>query len=194
MKLNETPIRTSRNYNINNITIENIELPEKIEPFENVSITGIEYTNNTNTTNLTYGLSEILQQQVKESSNQKIKMQIKNNENAQIDFKFDKQNIELVENIEIIAQENSRWSNNNKIRGSRKHTSLPQWNNKCNSKEKLKPKYNTSKLNRYKLKQLPINPKHTRRECQNNILDNRLWWKEQHNKLLFKLNRKLFRK
>lgn len=137
LKLNETPIRTARNYNINNITIENIELPEKIEPFENVSITGIEYTNNINTANLTYGLSEILEQQVKESSNQKIKMQIKNNENAQIDFKFDKQNTELVENIEITAQENSRWSNNNKIRISRRYKSLPQWNNKCNSKAKL---------------------------------------------------------
>lgn len=116
LKLNETPIRTARNYNINNITIENIELPEKIKPFKNVSITGIEYTNNINIANLTYGLSEILEQQVKESSNQKIKMQIKNNENAQIDFKFDKQNTELVENIEITAEENSRWSNNNKIR------------------------------------------------------------------------------
>lgn len=137
LKLNETPIRTTRNYNINNITIENIELPEKIEPFENVSITGIEYTNNINTANLTYGLSEILEQQVKESSNQKIKMQIKNNENAQIDFKFDKQNTELVENIEITAQENSRWNNNNKIRISRRYKSLPQRNNKCNSKAKL---------------------------------------------------------
>lgn len=115
LKLNETPIRTARNYNINNINVENIELPEKIKPFRNVSITGIEYTNNINTANLTYGLSETLEQQVKESSNQKIKMQIKNNENAQIDFKFDKQNTELVENIEIIAEQNSQRNNNNKI-------------------------------------------------------------------------------
>ena len=42
-------------------------------------------------------------------------MQIKNNENAQIDFKFDKQNTELVENIEIIAEQNSQRNNNNKI-------------------------------------------------------------------------------
>lgn len=133
LKLNETPIRTARNYNINNINVENIELPEKIKPFRNVSITGIEYTNNINTANLTYGLSETLEQQVKESSNQKIKMQIKNNENAQIDFKFDKQNTELVENIEIIAEQNSQRNNNNKIWINQKHRSLPQWNNKCNS-------------------------------------------------------------
>lgn len=105
LKLNETPLRTSRNYNINNITVENIELPEKIEPFENVSITGIEYTNNINTTNLTYGLSETLEEQVKESSNQKIKIELKDSENVQIDFKFDKQNLNLIENIEIIAKE-----------------------------------------------------------------------------------------
>ena len=133
LKLNETPIRTARNYNINNINVENIELPEKIKPFRNVSITGIEYTNNINTANLTYGLSETLEQQVKESSNQKIKVQIKNNENAQIDFKFDKQNTELVENIEIIAEQNSQRNNNNKIWINRKHRSLPQWNNKYNS-------------------------------------------------------------
>ncbi|MCI8361627.1 MAG: hypothetical protein HFJ41_00425 [Clostridia bacterium] len=115
IKLNETPIRTARNYNINNITIENIQLSEEIGPFENVSITGIEYTNNININNLTYGLSKTLENQVKESSNQKIKIQVENSENAQIDFKFDKQNTGLVENIEIIAEQNSQRNNNNKI-------------------------------------------------------------------------------
>ncbi len=115
IKLNETPIRTARNYNINNITIENIHLSEKVKAFENVSITGIEYTNNININNLTYGLSKTLENQVKESSNQKIKIQVENSENAQIDFKFDKQNTGLVENIEIIAEQNSQRNNNNKI-------------------------------------------------------------------------------
>ena len=36
LKLNETPIRTSRNYNINNIKIENINIPEVIDEFKNV--------------------------------------------------------------------------------------------------------------------------------------------------------------
>ncbi len=108
LKLNETPIRTVRNYNINNIELENIELPQSISQFKNVSITGVEYTNNINTNNLIYGLSKKLENQVKENSNQKIKIQVQNNENAQIDFKFDKQNTELVENIEIKNQENSQ--------------------------------------------------------------------------------------
>lgn len=137
LKLNETPLRTARNYNINNIELENIELPRNINKFENASITGVEYTNNINTNNLTYGLSQTLENQVKESSNQRISINLKNNENAQIHFKFNKQNLNLIENIEIIAQENSRRHNNNKIRINRKRTSLPQRNNKHNSKDKL---------------------------------------------------------
>lgn len=137
LKLNETPIRTARNYNINNIELENIELPESISQFENVSIIGLEYTNNINTNNLTYGLSQTLENQVKESSNQRIKINLKNNENAQIYFKFDKQNLNLIENMEIIAEENSRCCNNNKIRISGRYKSLSQRNNKRNSKAKL---------------------------------------------------------
>ena len=108
MKLNETPLRTSRNYNINNIKLENVSIPEQIGKFKNVSITGTNYTNNITTTNLTYGLSQELETQVKEKTNQKIKVELKGSENVQIDFKFDKQNLNLIDNIEIIAEENSK--------------------------------------------------------------------------------------
>ena len=40
LKINETPVRTSRNLNINNIKIQNIEIPETIGKFENVNIIG----------------------------------------------------------------------------------------------------------------------------------------------------------
>ena len=36
--VNETPIRTSRNFGINNIKLENIVLPENLNKFENVKI------------------------------------------------------------------------------------------------------------------------------------------------------------
>lgn len=36
--INDTPIRTSRNFKINNITIDAPEIPEKIKEFENVEI------------------------------------------------------------------------------------------------------------------------------------------------------------
>ena len=38
LKLNETPLRTAKNYNINNIKLKNINIPEKIENFDNVII------------------------------------------------------------------------------------------------------------------------------------------------------------
>lgn len=137
LKLNETPLRTTRNYNINNIKLENVNIPEQIGEFKNVSITGANYTNNITTLKLTYGLSQELETQVANKSNQKIKIQVQNNENAQIDFKFDKQNTRLVENIEIVSKENSRRDNNNKIWISWRYKSLPQRNNKRNSKAKL---------------------------------------------------------
>ena len=34
LKLNETPVRTARNFNSNNIKLENIEMPEKVETFK----------------------------------------------------------------------------------------------------------------------------------------------------------------
>ena len=38
LKLNETPVRTSRNFNINNIKLENINIPENLENFDGVQI------------------------------------------------------------------------------------------------------------------------------------------------------------
>lgn len=76
-KLNETPVRTAKNFRINNIKLENIEVPEVIPSFENVTIIGdtsridieqnADIADNTDT-NLVYGLSEELTNQVKTRS------------------------------------------------------------------------------------------------------------------------------
>lgn len=136
LKLNETPVRTAKNFRINNIKLENIEVPEVIPSFENVTIIGdtskmdIEQNadNAYNTdTNLVYGLSEELTNQVKHGANQKIKLNINSNQNeevmpklcecsdikeekteAEIDFNFDNDNSVLIDNIEIIANENTK--------------------------------------------------------------------------------------
>ena len=101
LKLNETPVRTAKNFKINNIKLENIEIPEVIPAFENVTIIGdiskIDIKQNAiNTdTNLIYGLSDELTNQVKNQANQKIKLNINGIQNeeskteAEIDFKFD---------------------------------------------------------------------------------------------------------
>ena len=77
LKLNETPVRTAKNFRINNIKLENIEIPEVIPAFENVTIIGdtsridieqnADIADNTDT-NLVYGLSEELTNQVKTRS------------------------------------------------------------------------------------------------------------------------------
>ena len=115
LKLNETPVRTAKNFRINNIKLENIEVPEVIPSFENVTIIGdtskIDINSDTDT-NLVYGLSEELTEQVKREANQKIKLNINSNQNeraeAEIDFNFDNENTILIDNIEIIANENTK--------------------------------------------------------------------------------------
>ena len=99
VKLNETPVRTSRNFNINNIKLENIEIPEIIPDFENVTIIGdtskINIEQNTSNIELVYGLNEFFTNQVKMQSNQKLKLTIDDKENSetQIEFKFDDENL-----------------------------------------------------------------------------------------------------
>ena len=118
LKLNETPVRTAKNFRINNIKLENIEVPEVIPSFENVTIIGdtskmdIEQNADNTNTDLVYGLSEELINQVKHGANQKIKLNINSNQKekseAEIDFNFDNENSVLIDNIEIIANENTK--------------------------------------------------------------------------------------
>lgn len=114
MILNETPVRTSRNFNINNIKLENIEIPENVHEFNNVQIinTGSNLNMNEDLSdfNLVYGLHDDLTNLIKNKANKKLKLQVNENEESevQIEFKFDKNNTELVENIQIEAETNSK--------------------------------------------------------------------------------------
>ena len=129
LKLNETPIRTSRNFNINNIKLDNIEIPENIPNFENVDIIGdtskIYIEKSTSTIDLVYGLNEFLTNQVKMQSNQKLKLLLSSKENSetQIEFKFDDENFVLLDDIEIISSEDTKatiiikYDSNEEIKG-----------------------------------------------------------------------------
>jgi Fe-S cluster assembly scaffold protein SufB len=115
LKLNETPVRTSRNFNINNIKLDNIEIPKNINGFENVYITGETNSikveqNTTSNCNLEYGLGDVLTKQVKENANQKLKVNIESKANTenQITFKFDEKNTQLVDYVEILANDNTK--------------------------------------------------------------------------------------
>ncbi len=109
LKINETPVRTSRNFNANNITIKDVIIPEQIKEFNNIIIKNdnVKIEENLSDINLSYGIGERLIEQIRKQSNKKIKIDLKENMTEQIEFKFDKDNSELVENIEIIANENS---------------------------------------------------------------------------------------
>lgn len=143
IKLNETPVRTSRNFNINNIKLENIEVPENIPSFENVTIIGdtskINIEQNTSNIELVYGLNEFFTNQVKMQSNQKLKLTIDSKEDSetQIDFKFDDENSVLLDDIEIIANENTKstiiikYTSNEDIEGF--HNGIIRVNAKQNS-------------------------------------------------------------
>lgn len=116
IKLNETPVRTSRNFNINNIKLENICVPESISSFKNVTIMSddskIKIDENVSNLALKYGLSDFLTNQVLENANQKIRLEFdsKTEKEAQIYFDFDENNLQLIDHIEIMANENAKAS------------------------------------------------------------------------------------
>ena len=102
LKLNETPVRTSKNFNINNIKLNEVEIPENIGKFENVVIKGetnkIKIGSHENIPQLTYGIGKVLENQVKEKVNQNIQLTIDSKVNKEIEiyFNFDTQNTQLV--------------------------------------------------------------------------------------------------
>ena len=114
--LNETPIRTCRNFNINNIKLEDIKFPEVINKFNNIEITGDTslISNNTSDINLTYGVGELLINEIKEHQNANMIVQCMGLsrtsaiEEIEVNFNFDEDNPTLIENLEIIANENSK--------------------------------------------------------------------------------------
>lgn len=114
LNVNETPVRTSKNFNINNIKLDSINIPQKLKEFKNVNISEysskIQIKNVINKIDLKYGLNAELLNQVNESSNYRASINIdsKVNKNITIEFNFDNSNTALVENIDIVANEDSK--------------------------------------------------------------------------------------
>ena len=114
MQFNETPVRTSKNFNINHIQLENIELPETIQQFENVEIIGetsnIKIEKQIETGKIKYGISEVLFNQIQQQANQKLKLIVEaiDNPTVKLNFTFDDTNITLIDQIEIVAKEGTK--------------------------------------------------------------------------------------
>ena len=105
LKVNDTPVRTARNFKINNIEVE-LDLPEKIAEFKNVEIINDKsiIDNEVSNTSLTYGTGKILEELNYETANSKIRIQTSNKkEDIIIRYNFDDNNVNLINQIEIIA-------------------------------------------------------------------------------------------
>ena len=95
IKLNETPVRTSKNFNINNIKLENIEVPDIMPKFPNTTILNpnesIEIQEKQLDFNLQYGLSTELTNLVRTKANKNLVILSRGKENseAQVIFDFD---------------------------------------------------------------------------------------------------------
>ncbi len=113
MILNETPIRTSKNYGINNIDIDDFSIPEIQETFEELNISGDvdEFTikKEKNKIDLKYGNGEVLLKQIKNYSNVNFHIIVEGKKNKELQLEFDltNKNQNLVDNILIEARENS---------------------------------------------------------------------------------------
>ncbi len=114
ISINETPVRTSRNFNINNINLKDIDVPKKIGNFQNVDIncnsSKIKVEESVGKYNLKYGISNKILEQVKNYANKKYKIVINSLNQKEIffDFKFDSKNKNLVQDIEIVANKDSK--------------------------------------------------------------------------------------
>lgn len=112
LKLNETPVRTCRNFNINNIKIKDFKGLERQEKFENIEINGIneniEVSDELENKSLTYGVRRELENEVREKANHKVKLIISRKADIEINYFLDKSNSKLVDNIEIIAKDHAQ--------------------------------------------------------------------------------------
>ena len=111
LKINETPVRTSKIFGINNIKLENIEIPNRIKEFEGLTIIGdtsnIEINENISNFDIKYGLSDKL---INQKSNQKIKITVNDKADANLflNFDFDEDYTHLIDKIEIVSEPNSK--------------------------------------------------------------------------------------
>ena len=112
--INETPIRTSKNFKINNIEIKDVNIPSKVEKFKNYTIEGIDSNLEIKDKTLiqeklTYGLGEVLEKNSIDNKNNELYFNVigKKNNEVKVNYEIDKENINLIENINIVANEDT---------------------------------------------------------------------------------------
>ena len=107
MQLNETPVRTSKNFGINNIEIKNLEIPVNIKEFTNIQVVKENsiIDENVKKLDLKYGIGKILVDNINKNANNKIHIfSNKKDEDIKLIYTFDDNNRNLINYIEIEAQ------------------------------------------------------------------------------------------
>lgn len=118
ISLNETPIRTSKNFNINNIKLNNDEIKSKqinapkifLNIFENYDNNNVVIDENAQNLDIKYGISKELTKSVNNFSNSKKRVIIdgKLENSVSIEYRFDKDNVSLINKTQIIAKDDSK--------------------------------------------------------------------------------------
>lgn len=106
LKVNETPVRTSRNFKINNIKLEDVVLPENVMEFKGLQVLGAsKIETEVEVGKVTYGLGDVMQENVREMANSKIRITAsQNNEDVKLFYTLDDENTALIHYVEIVAE------------------------------------------------------------------------------------------
>ena len=100
MELNNTPVRTSKNFNINNIKLD-FEIPQNINTFNNIELS-CENSSMNEVLDFVYGVGLGFK-----SSNHKVNVNLKDGDNVKIIYTFDDNNLNLVNELLVQAGGNS---------------------------------------------------------------------------------------
>ena len=108
MILNETPVRTSKNYRINNIEIDNLILPEKLKLFKGLEIQSrkSEISSDTSKIDLVHGNGREITDNVINNSNSNVRIDVKDSK-IWITYVLDDNNRKLVSNLELLVENNT---------------------------------------------------------------------------------------
>lgn len=108
IEINKTPVRTSRNFGINNIRIDEVEIPKNVEAFTTYNIDSKKsiVSNDVNFSVLTYGNGKELEENIIKNANNKLKIETKK-ENIKIVYEFDDKNLNLINQIDIVGKEDA---------------------------------------------------------------------------------------
>ena len=109
--LNETPVRTSKNFNINHIKLEDVNIPKNVPSFHHVTIVGENQEMKVEQSvklglDFTYGVGKIIE----DDANQNLKISIDSKEDKElmIHFDLDQENPILADHIEMTANEQTK--------------------------------------------------------------------------------------